>query len=60
MSFSTKLGLREQMTSVLVELYKKIPHKADRDGNVNPLALKILEYLNQRGYDVKTLIEKTF
>lgn len=60
MSFSAKLGLREQMTSVLVELYKKIPYKVDRDGNVNPLALKVLEYLNQRGYDVKTLIEKTF
>lgn len=60
MSFSTKLGLCEQMTSVLVELYKKIPHKVDRNGKVNPIALKVLEYLNERGYDVKTLIEKTF
>ena len=60
MSFSAKMGLREQITSVLVELYKKIPHKVDRYGNVNPVALKVLEYLNERGYDVKTLIEKTF
>lgn len=60
MAFSANLSLREQLTSVLVEFYKKIPHKIDRNGKINPIALKVLEYLNERGYDVKTLIDKTF
>lgn len=60
MAFSANLSLREQLTSVLVELYKKIPHKIDRNGKINPIALKVLEYLNERGFDVKTLIDKTF
>ena len=60
MAFSANLVLREQLTSVLVEIYKKIPCKVDKNGKVNSCALKVLQYLNERGYDVKKLITETF
>ena len=50
------LALSQQTTPVIVELYKRIHKKIDDKGNVSPLALKLLTYLQGRGYDVKKLI----
>jgi hypothetical protein len=43
----------------MVELYKRIATKVDSKGNVSPLAVKLLMYLQGRGYDVRKLIQET-
>ena len=53
------LALSKQTTPVMVELYKRIHKKIDDKGNVSPLAIKLLMYLQGRGYDIKKLIEES-
>jgi hypothetical protein len=53
------LALSRQSTPVLVELYKRIYTKVDSKGNVSPLAVKLLMYLQGRGYDIHKLIQET-
>jgi hypothetical protein len=43
----------------MVELYKRIVTKVDSKGNVSPLAIKLLMYLQGRGYDIHKLIKET-
>ena len=57
MGFSMSLALSQQTTPVIVELYKRIHKKIDDKGNVSPLALKLLMYLQGRGYNVVQLIK---
>jgi hypothetical protein len=59
MGFSMSLALGRQNTAAMVELYKRIHKKVDNKGNVSPLALNLLMMLQERGYDVKKLIEES-
>ena len=49
------LALSRQTTPVMVDLYRCLSTK----GNVSPLAIRLLVYLQGRGYNVKKLIEET-
>jgi len=59
MTFSMSLALSRQSTPVMVELYKRISTKVDSKGNVDPLAIKLLMYLQGKGYDIHKLIQET-
>jgi hypothetical protein len=59
MTFSMSLALNRQTTPVMVELYKRMDKKVDSKGNVSPLAIKLLMYLQGRGYDIHKLIQET-
>jgi hypothetical protein len=59
MTFSMSLALSRQSTPAMVELYKRIVTKVDSKGNVSPLAIKLLMYLQGRGYDIHKLIKET-
>ena len=59
MTFSMCLALSRQSTPVMVELYKRLEKKVDSKGNVCPLAIKLLMYLQGRGYDIHKLVKET-
>jgi hypothetical protein len=58
MTVSSSLAASRQSTVVLVDMYRRINKKIGN--SVNPDAVKLLMYLQGRGYDVNKLVKETF